>query len=213
MKQAGDRPDEKGGQKRGQPGSEDQFARGAAAPPDVGADIADEDGVPVDAEEGVERDAIGTEPALGDIERELAEQHEKYLRLAAEFDNFRKRSQRERLDAGARAQAELVRQMLEAMDDLGRFADLDPTVTDASTVVEGVQMVEKKLEKTLGAAGLEILDPVDQAFDPSVHEAVATEPALSPEDDNLIARVYQRGYVFKGLLIRPARVVVKQWND
>ena len=73
-------------------------------------------------------------------------------------------------------------------------------------------MVEKKLLKALGAAGLEIVDPVNQSFDPQLHEAVATEPALSPEDDHVVARVYQVGYKFNGQLLRPARVVVKQWN-
>ena len=74
-----------------------------------------------------------------------------------------------------------------------------------------LELVEKKLLKTLGGHGLELIDPVDHPFDPSFHEAVATEPALSPEDDHMVARVYQRGYLFRGQLLRPARVVVKQW--
>jgi molecular chaperone GrpE len=73
-------------------------------------------------------------------------------------------------------------------------------------------MVEKKFLKMLTAAGLEIVDPVNQSFDPTLHEAVATEPALSPEDDHVVARVFQVGYLFGGQLLRPARVVVKQWN-
>jgi molecular chaperone GrpE len=68
------------------------------------------------------------------------------------------------------------------------------------------------LLKALGSAGLEIINPVDQTFDPKLHEAVATEPALSPEDDHVVSRVYQQGYLFNGQLLRPARVVVKQWN-
>jgi molecular chaperone GrpE len=73
-------------------------------------------------------------------------------------------------------------------------------------------MVEKKLLKTLGSLGLEVINPTDEAFDPMLHEAVMTEPALSPEDDHLVARVFQLGYMFNGQLLRPARVVVKQWN-
>ena len=72
--------------------------------------------------------------------------------------------------------------------------------------------VEKKLMKTLSALGLEVINPVDQTFNPELHEAVSTVPALSREDDHTVAQVYQPGYVFKGQLIRPARVVVKQWN-
>lgn len=140
------------------------------------------------------------------------EHKDKYLRLAAEFDNYRKRSSREREEAGARGQRDLVREMIEALDDLARFAHVDPAVTDSTTIVEGVQMVERKLLKTLSTAGLEIVNPVDEQFDPARHEAVSTEPAVAQEDDHTVARVYQPGYVFNGQLLRPARVVVRQWN-
>lgn len=150
--------------------------------------------------------------ADSDAARKLAEQQDKYLRLAAEYDNFRKRSTRERQEAQSRGQADLLKGMLDVLDDIGRFAHVDPATTNAETVVEGVAMVEKKLQKTLGSLGLEIINPVDQTFDPSMHEAVMTEPALSPEDDHLVARVFQPGYLFNGQLLRPARVVVKQWN-
>jgi molecular chaperone GrpE len=141
-----------------------------------------------------------------------AGERERYLRLAAEYDNYRKRSAKERQDAGARAQADLVRQLVEALDDVARFAHIDPATTDASTVVQGVDMVEKKLLKALGAAGLEVINPVGETFDPALHEAVATEPTSAREDDHVVARVYQPGYLFKSQLLRPARVVVKQWN-
>jgi molecular chaperone GrpE len=73
-------------------------------------------------------------------------------------------------------------------------------------------MVERKLRKVLANAGVEVIDPVDAQFDPAVHEAVMTEPAASKEEDHLVARVFQVGYLFNGQLLRPARVVVKQWN-
>jgi molecular chaperone GrpE len=145
-------------------------------------------------------------------ERQLADQRDRYLRLAAEYDNYRKRAMRERQEAATRGQGELVRSLVDALDDLARFAHVDPAVTDSKTIVEGVQMVERKLLKTLTGLGLEIINPVDQTFDPGAMEAVATEPALSPEDDHVVARVYQQGYRFNGQLLRPARVVVKQWN-
>src|SRR4051812_16315670 len=147
-----------------------------------------------------------------DLAQRLADQHDKYLRLAAEYDNFRKRSSKERQDAQARGQSELLRSMLDALDDIGRFAHVDPATTNVETVVEGVAMVEKKLLKTLGALGLELVNPAGEPFDPAMHEAVMTEPASTPEDDHLVARVFQLGYLFNGQLLRPARVVVKQWN-
>jgi molecular chaperone GrpE len=169
----------------------------AATP--TGADA----GAPSDAET-----AVGTE----DLARQLEEQRDRYLRLAAEYDNHRRRSQRERAEAGGRAQADLVKHLVDALDDLARFAHVDPASTDPTTIVEGVAMVEKKLLKTLGNAGLQIIDPVDQPFDPALHEALGTEPAASREDDHLVARVYQPGYLFAGQLLRPARVVVRQYN-
>jgi molecular chaperone GrpE len=156
--------------------------------------------------------AQGAEDGRGSVERDLAEQRDKYLRLAAEYDNFRKRAMRERQEAGQRGQADLVKQLVDALDDLARFAHVDPSTVDAATVVQGADMVEKKLLKALTAAGLSIIYPQDEVFDPSRHEAVATEPALSAEDDHMISRVYQSGYQFGSQLLRPARVVVKQWN-
>lgn len=184
----------------GTPQSEDAFARGAGST----------------ADELETDDATGARSAIdgpfADLERRLSDQEDKYLRLAAEYDNYRKRTARERAELTARAQAELVKQLVDALDDLARFAHVDPSTVDAATVVQGVDMVEKKFLKTLSAAGLEIVDPVNQSFDPTIHEAVATEPALSPEDDHVVARVFQVGYLFSGQLLRPARVVVKQWN-
>jgi molecular chaperone GrpE len=189
------------GTERGQPGSEDAYARGASA--DAGADA------PVG---GPEVAATSTSAADGDLARQVEEQRDKYLRLAADYDNFRRRAARERQDAAHKGQAEMVKGMLDALDDLGRFAHIDPASVDAATVVQGVEMVERKLLKTLGGHGLEIVNPVDRPFDPALHEAVATEPAASREDDHTVARVYQPGYVLNGQLLRPARVVVKQWN-
>jgi molecular chaperone GrpE len=166
--------------------------------------------------------SVDTAPATEASRRESADasqpgvdldaERDKYLRLAAEYDNYRKRAAKERTDAGARAQADLVRQLVDALDDVARFAHIDPATTDAATVVQGVDMVEKKLMKALGNAGLEVINPVGETFDPAIHEAVATEPTSAKEDDHVVSRVYQPGYIFKSQLLRPARVVVKQWN-
>ena len=178
--------------------------------------VRDEAGDDVDApDETATESSAADAPSTGagsDTERMLAEQHDRYLRLAAEYDNYRKRSVRERQEASLRGQAEMLRGLLDALDDLTRFAHVDPATTDTKTVVDGAAMVERKMLKTLTGIGLEIINPVDQTFDPSHMEAVATEPALSREDDHVVAKVYQQGYLFNGQLLRPARVVVKQWN-
>jgi molecular chaperone GrpE len=204
---------------RGAPGSDDAYARGAGAtdPETISEELAEQEGgansPPGDLVRGAA--SSSSSPAAGGAGTgggAVDEQRDRYLRLAAEYDNFRKRAQRERQEAGTRAQGELVKQMIDALDDLARFAHVDPASVDASTIVQGVEMVEKKMMKALGAAGLQIINPVHQTFDPAMHEAVSTEPALSREDDHVVSRVYQPGYVMNGQLLRPARVVVKQWN-
>jgi molecular chaperone GrpE len=140
------------------------------------------------------------------------EERERYLRLAAEYDNYRKRTTKERQEAHLRGQADMLKGLIDPLDDIARFAHVDPATTDAKTVVDGVAMVEKKLAKTLAGHGLEIVNPEGQPFDPAVHEAVMSEPAVDAAEDHLVSRVFQVGYLFNGQLLRPARVVVKQWN-
>lgn len=168
------------------------------------------DGTPDDAAAPPEA-AAGT-GRTDAVARALEEQRERHLRLAAEYDNFRKRSARERQEAGTRAQGELLLRVLDSLDDLARVTALDPASTDAASVIHGVELVEQKLLRALAAAGLEVIAPLHEPFNPELHEAVGTAPALSPEDDHLIAQVYQPGYRFGGQLLRPARVVVQQWN-
>jgi len=176
------------------------------------------DGVPENAD-GAATDQRGdaTDPGdapqdrLSQLERELTAERDKNLRLVAEFDNFRKRMMKERLEAESRGQMELAKQIIDPLDDIARFAHVDPAVTDSNTLVQGVDMVEKKLGKTLRNAGLEQVNPVGEKFDPSLHEAVGTDIAETPEEDHTVSRVYQAGYTFKGQLLRPARVVVKQY--
>ncbi len=154
---------------------------------------------------------VASPPDANPESQALASERDKYLRLAAEFDNFRKRNIRERQEAGWRAQADLVAGLLESLDDIMRFAHLDPAAVDSATVVQGVAMVEKKIFKVLDGHGLELIDPLGRVFDPALHEAIATDRAASVEEDHIVGQVYQPGYVFRGLLLRPARVVVKQF--
>jgi molecular chaperone GrpE len=205
-------------------GSADDYAPGAAANQGDGQAADPPFGTSTDADTNTETvsGSVESDDATGASETGVAEtsrtrgdaaaERDKYLRLAAEYDNYRKRSAKERQDAGSRAQAELVRQLIDALDDVARFAHVDPATTDAGTIVQGVDMVEKKLLKALGGAGLEVINPVGETFDPTLHEAVATEPTSAKEDDHVVSRVYQPGYLFKSQLLRPARVVVKQWN-
>ena len=142
----------------------------------------------------------------------LDAQRERYIRLAAEFDNYRKRTAKEMQQARSRGQGDLIRALLDSLDDLARFAHVDPAVTDCATIVTGVEMIEKNMLKAFAAVGVEVIDPVELPFDPNLHEAVSTQAAATPDEDHMVAQVYQRGYMLNGQLLRPARVVVKQYQ-
>ena len=175
---------------------------------DDAPDVVQGDGVT----DGVADDSVSTDEKISELQRELTLERDKYLRLAAEFDNSRKRLMKEKVEAEARGQGDLVKHMLDPLDDIARFAHVDPVTTDSSTIVEGVAMVERKLEKSLKAAGLEIVNPKGEKFDPSVHEAVSSQPTDDKAMDHVVSQVYQVGYTFKGQLLRPARVVVMQYS-
>jgi molecular chaperone GrpE len=152
-------------------------------------------------------------PAVARLEGELADQKDKLLRLAADFDNFRKRTAKEKVETWGRAQADLLQRVLDVIDDLGRVAHLDPAQTSAQALHEGMGLVERKLLKTLEGVGLERVDPSGQVFDPNVHEAVMTVPAPSAELDGSVSMVFQAGYRINGMLLRPARVAVYAWTE
>src|SRR5260221_2187220 len=116
----------------------------ADAPPEPPADLVEP------APQAVER----LEDVVTRLQTELAETKDKYLRAAAEFDNFRKRAIKERTELRARSQAELVERLIDAIDDLARFAHVDPATADAKTIHDGVDMVERKLWKQLESAGV-----------------------------------------------------------
>jgi len=190
-------------------------ADGVSAPPGETTRPTSQGVVDGEAAEGARRGAGAgaAEQDLSDAAARLEEQRDRYLRLAAEFDNYRKRTTRERQEAGVRAQGELLKRILDSLDDLDRATSAKTDGVDAKAIVEGIRAIDQKLMRTLADAGLQVVNPLDEPFNPELHEAIATERALSPEDDHLVARVYQPGYIFQGRLLRPARVVVKQWSE
>ena len=149
---------------------------------------------------------------LDTLRGQLEAANDKFLRLAAEYDNYRKRTMKERQDERGRAQADLVKLLMDPLDDLTRFANVDVASVNVPMMVEGAALVARKVFKELNAGGLTVIDPLDQPFDPAFHEAVTTQPAASAEQDHTVGAVYQVGYVYNGMLLRPARVVVRQWN-
>jgi molecular chaperone GrpE len=143
---------------------------------------------------------------------ELDSLRDRHLRLSAEFDNYRKRTDRERTESGTRAQAQLVERLLDPLDDLQRFAHQDPEKSSPAALLEAAQAVERKLLRALENVGLEPVKAEGTPFDPTIHEAITTVATEKKKEDNLIADVFQPGYLFKGTLVRPARVRVKRYE-
>lgn len=144
----------------------------------------------------------------GETAAELASLKEKYLRLAAEYENYRKRTDRERVEYRDRAQGQMVERLLESLDDLQRVAQATPESATVESLLEGIRMVERKLLRVLEAEGLEVVEARGQAFDPAVHEAIVMAPTTEAAQDHTVGEVFQSGYRFRGGLLRPARVQV-----
>ena len=144
---------------------------------------------------------------LGPAE-ELAALRDRHLRLAAEFDNFRRRTRGELGDAGERARAELAGKLLETMDDLQRVADTPLEGTTTEALHEGIGLVARKFAKVLSDNGVQPVNPVGERFDPNLHDALMMTPTDDPEQDELVSHVVLIGYRLGDRLLRPARVTV-----
>lgn len=160
-----------------------------------------------DEEESASSTALNEE--LDALRRDLKDASDRHLRLAAEFDNYRRRNERERTETWSRAQADIATRLLDVLDDLERVAHHSETAT-AQSLLDGVQLVEKKLRTVLSTAGLESIEADNAKFDPNSMEAVAMLPVEDAADDDVVSDVFQKGYRFKGQLLRPARVRVKK---
>jgi molecular chaperone GrpE len=151
-------------------------------------------------------------PAGMSAAEELAALRDRHLRLAADFDNFRKRAIKERTEAWERAQMDFVLRLTDALDDLARFAHVSPAETDAERLHAGVDMVERKIWKELSGLGVSRIDQTGVPFDPNQHEAVTTAAAPQASADHTVGAVFQAGYRFGKTLLRPARVQVLTWT-
>lgn len=161
------------------------------------------------SEAGVDED-VSSE--VHELREELESLNDRHLRLAAEFDNYRKRNRRDREVLATRLQADLVGSLLDVVDDLQRVAHGDE-VGDAEALLEGVRLVEKKLMTVLEGAGLAPVDAEGARFDPELMEALGTVPTDEPGKDGEVADVFQRGYRLRDMLLRPARVRVYQHDE
>ncbi len=145
---------------------------------------------------------------LEELKAQAEEQKDRYLRLSAEFDNYRKRTLKERSDLLKTASGDTLSGMLPVLDDLERAMASMEKATDVSAVLEGVKLIYSKLQEFLKNKGVVEIDAMNQVFDTDLHEALTKIPAPSEDMKGKVVDVIQKGYKIEGKVIRYAKVVV-----
>jgi len=142
------------------------------------------------------------------IEEKFNDANDKFLRLHAEFDNYRKRTIKERIEFSKMASEDIIKSFLPVFDDLERALKSMDTVTDVKTISEGVTLIYNKFKNILTQKGLEEIKTDDGIFNTDYHEAIANVPAETEEIKGKIIDVVEKGYLLNGKVIRFAKVVV-----
>ena len=166
-----------------------------------------------DAEEKAEGEAA-EETAKEEAEKKEAEEakkaeeaeSERYMRLMAEFQNFKRRVAKEKSDIHAYANEKIVGDLLPVLDNFERALS---TETEDEGYAKGMQLIFEQLKTALGNAGLEEIKAMDEEFDPNVHNAVMTE-TIEEKEDGTVTKVLQKGYKLKDKVVRPSMVAVNK---
>lgn len=161
-------------------------------------------------QEGAEKAADG--PAAVEqielLQAQLAEQKDKFLRLYADFDNFKKRNARERLELIDTAARETIQSLLPVLDDFDRAMQSMEKATDLDSVKNGMQLIHHKMQHILTARGLKAMETKGQDFDTERHEAITEIPAPTPDLAGKVVDEVEKGYLLNEKIIRYAKVVV-----
>ncbi|MBD7967568.1 nucleotide exchange factor GrpE [Paenibacillus gallinarum] len=157
------------------------------------------------AQEGTEAEVLDPEAAKF---KALAEENEKrYLRTQADFDNFRRRTQKEKEDLAKYATTKLITELVPVIDNFERAMSTADSNTDTDSFIKGVNMIFRQLEGVLGAEGLTVMNTVGQPFNPEFHQAIMQVESDEYEEGFVVEEV-QKGYMIKDKVLRPAMVKV-----
>lgn len=147
-------------------------------------------------------------PKEDQLEEEVTSLKDKYTRLFAEFDNYKKRTAKEKVDLLQSAGKDVITKLLPVLDDLDRAMAAMGEDEGSSSVREGVELIHAKLYRFLEQEGVKAMDALGKAFDPDFHEAITTIPALSDDLKDKIVDVIEKGYFLNGKVLRYAKVVI-----
>src|SRR5262245_37693124 len=145
------------------------------------------------------------EKTIETLERDLKSEHNLHLRALADFDNYRRRIERDRAQFGTELLRNFLASLLDVVDDLERF--LNVVAEETSPFIDGIRVVHQKLLDLLEKEGVRPFETVGQPFDPSLHEIAGVQPVEGKPQGTIIQEV-RRGYKFRDDLLRPARVIV-----
>lgn len=141
-------------------------------------------------------------------EEKFKDINDKYIRLYSEFDNFRKRSAKERLDLISSASGDLIKELLPILDDFERAIEANKNADDIEAVKEGIILVHTKMNKTLANKGLKEIEAKGNDFDAELHEAIAKFPATDESMKGKVIDVVEKGYYLNDKILRFSKVVV-----
>lgn len=175
--------------------------------------IDDEEGTLESEEKQEKADNVAEEPEEKDdnkavLAEQVKEWQDKYLRLSAEFDNYRKRTLKEKMELIDTAGSEVIKSILAVIDDFDRAIAAMETATDVAAVREGVQLIHQKLMDTLKQKGLSEIEAMGKELDTDFHDAIAKIPVEEKEKKGKVIDVVQKGYQLKDKVIRFSKVVV-----
>jgi molecular chaperone GrpE len=144
-----------------------------------------------------------------ELAKEVVQLNDKYLRLYSEFDNYRKRSTKERIELSKSAASDLITELLPVLDDFERALNAMEIAEDSENAnIDGINLIYLKLKNILGQQGLERMKALGEVFDTDFHEALTNIPAPLPDQKGKVVDVIQNGYLLNGKVIRYAKVVV-----
>ena len=148
------------------------------------------------------------EKKVADLEAKTAKDRDDYIRLMAEFDNYRRRTSQEKLELVSMASTDTIKGLLPVLDDCERALKVLLESNDSDAAKEGTELIYSKLMSYLKSKGLAVIEALGQGFDTDLHEAVAQFPVQDEEQKGKVFDVVQTGYTLNGKVIRFAKVVV-----
>ncbi len=147
---------------------------------------------------------------LAEAKAALEEMENKYLRVQAEMANIQKRNAKERQDAAKFRAQSLATELLPVIDNLERALAIEVTDEQGKSLKKGIEMVMETFNAALKNEGIEVIDPLNEPFDPNFHQAIQTVPVEEGQASETVVQVFQKGYDLKGRVLRPAMVIVAQ---